>query len=179
MVNAVRILGSFLDRLPTDRLAPEVTDGRDGFVHPYKIGGGVAEASASLILRSFETAELAERAALLESIAADLRAEHPRATITVETKPQYRNMRDGLVEEPRALRFAEAATGAAGLTLRRTIIRGGTDGSLLTARGLPCPNLSCGQHGIHSPLEWTSEKQMRDAVRVVLELVRLWGGEAK
>ena len=179
MVNAVRILGSFLDRLPTDRLAPEVTDGRDGFVHPYKISGGVAEASASLILRSFETAELAEQAALLESIAADLRTEHPRATVAIGTKPQYRNMRDGLANEPRALRFAEAATEAAGLELRRTIIRGGTDGSLLTARGLPCPNLSCGQHGIHSPLEWTSEKQMADAVRVVLELARLWGGEAK
>ena len=177
MVNALRVLGAFLDRLPSDVLAPEVTDGRDGFIHPHRVEGGVAEASCTLILRSFEAADLADYAARLEAIAADLRAERPRATVTVETKPQYRNMRDGLAKEPRALRFVEAATGAAGLTLRRTVIRGGTDGSLLTALGLPCPNLSCGQHAIHSPLEWTSEKQMADAVRVVLELARLWGGE--
>ena len=178
MVNAVRILAAFLDRLPTDRLVPEVSDGRDGFIHPHRVEGGVAEASASLILRSFETDDLADYAALLENIAADLRTERPRAEIAVEIKPQYRNMRDGLAKEPRAVRFAEAATEAAGLPLRRTIIRGGTDGSLLTALGLPCPNLSCGQHAIHSPLEWTSEKQMADAVRVVLELARLWGTEA-
>ena len=177
MVNALRILGAFLDRLPKDRLAPEVTDGRDGFVHPYKVSGGVATATCSLILRSFETAELADQAALLRRIAADLEAEHPRASVAIETFPQYRNMRDGLAAEPRALRFAVAATGAAGLTCEQTIIRGGTDGSLLTALGLPCPNLSCGQHAIHSPLEWTSERQMRQAVDVVLELARLWGAE--
>ena len=177
MVNALRVLGAFLDRLPKDRLAPEVTDARDGFVHPYRVAGGVAEARCDLILRSFETDELKRQAALLDSIAADLRAEHPRAGIAVETRPQYRNMREGLAKEPRAVRFAEAATEAAGLELKRTVIRGGTDGSLLTALGLPCPNLSCGQHAIHSVREWTSEAQMTDAVRVVLELARLWGRE--
>ena len=178
MVNAVRILAAFLDRLPTDRLTPEVTDGRDGFIHPHTVRGGTAEASASLILRSFETAELKDQAALLEAIAAGLRTEYPRATITVEVTEQYRNMRDGLGKEPRALRFAEEATTNAGPDLKRTIIRGGTDGSLLTALGLPCPNLSSGQHAIHSPLEWTSEVQMGAAVEVVLELATLWGGES-
>ena len=177
MVNAVRVLAAFLDRLPTDALAPEVTEGREGFIHPYRVSGGVAEASAALILRSFETAELAGQAALLERIAADLRAEHPRATIEVRTEPQYRNMRDGMAKEPRAVAFAERATENAGLPLRRTIIRGGTDGALLTALGLPCPNLSCGQHNMHGPLEWTSERQMRDAVRVVAELAKLWAAE--
>ena len=179
MVNALRVLAAFLDRLPRRTLAPEVTDGRDGFVHPYHVGGGVAEATARLILRSFETAELAEQAALLETIAADLRAEYPRAEIAVDVTPQYRNMRDGMDREPRAVPLAVAATEAAGLAPRRTIIRGGTDGALLTALGLPCPNFSCGQHAMHTPLEWTSEKQMADAVRVVLELARLWGREER
>ena len=175
MVNAVRILAAFLDRLPTETDSPETTDGRDGFLHPYRIEGGVAEASATLILRSFETADLAAYAERLEAIAADLRSGHPRAEITVTTRPQYRNMREGMAEEPRALAFAEDATRAAGVEPVRSIIRGGTDGSVLTAMGLPTPNLSTGQHNPHSPLEWTSVEQMETAVRVLVELARRWG----
>ena len=177
LVNAIKILSTLLDRLPKDRLSPETTDGREGFIHPHRIVGTAAEATAHLILRDFETARLADHAAVLHDLAAVLRAEHPAAEILVETAPQYRNMRDGLGKEPRAYAFAKAATEAAGLTLQETIIRGGTDGSLLTAMGLPCPNLSSGQHNMHGPLEWTSEKQMADAVRVVVELARLWGRE--
>ena len=95
MVNAIRILSQFLAALPTETLAPEVTDGRDGFIHPYGVEGGVARASAKLILRDFDTGKLADLAALLESIAEPLRAEHPRATITIDVKKQYRNLGDG------------------------------------------------------------------------------------
>lgn len=177
MVNAVRILSEFLSRLPTARLSPETTDQRDGFIHPYHVEGGVAKSAARLILRDFETSALTEQHALLESIAASLRAEYPRATITIEIKRQYRNMRDGLVNEPRALAKAEAAVRAAGLTPEHTIIRGGTDGSLLTEKGLPCPNLSCGQHNPHSPLEWASLDEMASAVRVLVHLAEEWGRE--
>jgi tripeptide aminopeptidase len=175
MVNAIRILSDFLSRLPTARLTPETTDGRQGFLHPYHIGGGVAEASARLILRDFETAALAEQAALLESIAQSLRVEHPRAQIDVQIKRQYRNMRDGLPKEPRAIPKAQAAVRAAGLEPELTIIRGGTDGSMLTEKGLPCPNLSCGQHNPHSPLEWASLNEMQAAVRVLVALAEEWG----
>ena len=177
MVNAVRILSDFLSRLPTARLAPETTCGRDGFLHPYHIEGGVSEASARLILRDFETTALAEQAQLLEQIAATLRLEHPRARIEITVKHQYRNMREGLSKEPRAMPKAEEAMQAAGLTPKRSIIRGGTDGSLLTAKGLPCPNLSTGQHNPHSPLEWASLNEMETAVRVLMELAVVWGAE--
>lgn len=177
MVNAVRILSDFLSRLPTARLAPEVTDGRDGFLHPYHIEGGVSQAAARLILRDFETSALAEQAQLLEAIAQTLRAEHPRARIEITTKRQYRNMRDGLVHEPRAIAKAEAAMRAIGLEPKRSIIRGGTDGSLLTEKGLPCPNLSTGQHNPHSPLEWASLDEMETATRVLVELAVEWGRE--
>lgn len=175
MVNAIRILSDFLSRLPTARLTPETTDGRDGFIHPYHIEGGVAEASCRLILRDFETAALAEQAQLLESIAAALRAEHPRAQIEIAVKHQYRNMREGLAKEPRAIPKAEAAMRAVGLEPKLSIIRGGTDGSLLTAKGLPCPNLSCGQHNPHSPLEWASLDEMQTAVDVLVQLAVEWG----
>lgn len=175
MVNAVRILAEFVARLPRARLAPETTDGREGFIHPYHMEGGVAEASARLILRDFETSALAEQAALLESIAQGLQAEYPRARIDVSIRRQYCNLREGLAREPRAVAKAQAAMRAVGLNPELTIIRGGTDGALLTEKGLPCPNLSCGQHNPHSPLEWASLHEMWSAVRVLVALAEEWG----
>ncbi|MCG6155351.1 peptidase T [Rubinisphaera margarita] len=177
MVNAIRILSAFIDRLPQRTLSPETTDGREGFIHPYHIAGGVAEASARLILRDFEDDALQVQADLLRSIAASLEAEFPLAEIQIEIREQYRNMREGLKKEPRALQFAIEATAAAGLEPHQDIIRGGTDGSLMTAAGLPTPNLSSGQHNPHSPLEWTSEIEMLSAMKVLVELARRWGQE--
>jgi tripeptide aminopeptidase len=177
MVNAVRILSDFISRMPTDRLSPETTDGRDGFLHPYQITGGVASASARIILRDFETPKLAEYARLLETIAQELRVRHPRAKIEVEIHKQYRNMRDGLPKEPRALGKAVEAMRAAGLEPEMSQIRGGTDGSVLTERGLPTPNLSSGQHNPHSPLEWTCLEEMQKAVDILIELAKAWGRE--
>jgi len=177
MVNAIRILSAFLDRLPVDTLSPETTEGRDGFLHPYHVEGSVASASARIILRDFETAKLRDQANLLEGIAGELRAKHPRARIDIEIEQQYRNMGDGLKKEPRALAKAIEATRAAGLEPRMSIIRGGTDGSRLTELGLPTPNLSSGQHNPHSPLEWTSVEEMQQAVEILIELANAWGKE--
>lgn len=177
MVNAVRILSEFIRRMPTAELAPEVTSGREGFLHPYAIEGGVASASVRIILRDFETPNLARHAALLKRIATELQAEEPRATIRVETRRQYRNLGDGLKREPRAVRKAEEALRRIGRTPELSIIRGGTDGSLLTERGLPTPNLSTGEHNPHSPLEWTSREELQCAVDAVVELVRGWSEE--
>lgn len=177
MVNAIRILSQFIAALPVDRLCPEVTDGRDGFIHPYAIEGGVARASAKIILRDFDTEQLASQAALLESIAEPLRAEHPRAKITVDIRKQYRNLGDGLRDEPRAVSKAEEAMRKAGQEPELAIIRGGTDGSLLTELGLPTPNLSTGEHNPHSPLEWTSVEELQAAVEVLVALAECWSSE--
>jgi tripeptide aminopeptidase len=177
MVNAVRILSEFISRMPTDRLSPETTDGRDGFLHPYQISGGVESSSARIILRDFETAILGDHARLLEKIAQELRAKHPRAKIEVEIKKQYRNMRDGLAKEPRALAKAIEAVRASGIEPEMSQIRGGTDGSVLTERGLPTPNLSSGQHNPHCPLEWTCLEEMQKAVDILIELAKAWGRE--
>jgi tripeptide aminopeptidase len=177
MVNAVRLAGMFLDRLPRLLLAPEVTADREGFLHPYRIEGGVAELKMRILLRDFETPKLSEKAELLRAAAQLLRAEFPHAKIDVAVTPQYRNMAEGLTKEPRALAFADTAMQKAGLTPKRCIVRGGTDGSRLTELGLPTPNLSCGEHNIHSPLEWTCLEEMQSAVRVLVELAGLWGAE--
>lgn len=177
LVNAIKILAEFLDALPKEALSPETTDGREGFVHPYAISGGVASAEARVLIRDFDEEGLAAHAALLASIATRLRGAHPKAAITVKISPQYRNMREGIAKEPRALALALEAMRQAGIEPSESPIRGGTDGSLLTSLGLPTPNLSTGEHNPHSPLEWTSLEEMEAAVEVLVRLADLWGRE--
>jgi tripeptide aminopeptidase len=177
MVNAVRLAGLFLDRMPRLVQAPEVTDGRDGFLHPYTIEGGVAKVTIRILLRDFDSAKLEVRAELLRGIARTIEAEYPTATVDVQITRQYRNMADGLAKEPRAVALAQQAMQRAGLEPKLTIVRGGTDGSRLTELGLPTPNLSTGEHNIHSPLEWVCLEEMATAVRVLIELARVWGEE--
>jgi tripeptide aminopeptidase len=175
MVNAIRLAGQFLTRLPWHRLAPETTDKREPFFHPYIIEGGVPEAKIRILLRSFQTAELADLAKVLQTIAATLEAEHPRAKIAVDIKKQYRNMLEYLEKEPRAVKLAVEAYRRIGVQPVYQSIRGGTDGSRLSEMGLPTPNLSTGMHNFHSPLEFACLEQMETAVKTLVELARLWG----
>jgi tripeptide aminopeptidase len=174
MVNAVKIAGEFLSRLPKNMLSPETTADREGFLHPYIIEGGVGQVKIKVLLRDFATAKLADQAALLEQAAQFCRHEYPRAKIEVDITPQYRNMADGLADEPRAVQYAVDACQRLGRTPNLTIVRGGTDGSRLTELGLPTPNLSCGQHNPHSPLEWACLEEMRAACEHLAELAARW-----
>jgi len=177
MVNAIGILAEFLTQIPPELGRPETTRDRTGFVHPYQIEGGVAEAQVRILLRDFETENLHRFAEGLRHVARAVEARHPRSRINVEVRPQYRNMRDGLAREPRAVPKAVAAMRAVGLEPKLTIIRGGTDGSRLTEMGLPTPNLSTGEHNPHSPLEWTCVEEIQRAADVLVALAREWGHE--
>jgi tripeptide aminopeptidase len=174
MVNAIRLAGLFLDRLPRATLSPETTEGREGFIHPYQIEGGVPETKLHLLLRDFDTPKLADEAELLRTIARQLSIEFPAAKIDVDVRKQYRNMADGVKREPRAMAYAIEAMKRVGLEAKILSIRGGTDGSRLTELGLPTPNLSTGEHNPHSPLEWTCLEEMEMAVRVNVELAQVW-----
>jgi tripeptide aminopeptidase len=174
MVNAIRLAGLFLDRMPRATLSPETTEGREGFIHPYQIEGGVPETKLHFLLRDFDTPKLAEEAELLRTIARQLTFEFPAAKIDVEVRKQYRNMADGVKREPRAMSYAVEAMKRAGLEPKILSIRGGTDGSRLTELGLPTPNLSTGEHNPHSPLEWTCLEEMETAVSVNVELAQVW-----
>jgi tripeptide aminopeptidase len=177
MINAVRLAAMFIDRLPKRTLSPETTADREPFLHPLTIEGGTGEVKIGFLLRSFDTADLPVQAELLREIARQVEREYPGSRVKVETRKQYRNMRDGIAKEPRAIKFAEEATRRAGLEPKFKIIRGGTDGSQLTEKGLPTPNLSTGEHNPHSPLEWTCLEEMEAAVRVVVELCQVWAGK--
>jgi len=173
MVNSIRAAGEFISRMPAD-ISPERTDGRAGYLHPYVLHGGVAETTLKILLRDFETAKLTEHAARLQIIADEVSAVWPETKIEIKIKEQYRNMADGLVAEPRAVDYAVDAHTALGRTAKKTIVRGGTDGSRLTEMGLPTPNLSSGQHNIHSPLEWACLDEMLAAAEVGIEIVKRW-----
>ncbi len=173
MVNAVRLAGRFLSALPAE-ISPERTAGRDGFIHPVEISGNADRCTVRMILRDFELPGLAAKRATVEQVVAGLRIVEPRAVFTLTIAEQYRNMRYGLEKDMRAVEYAREAMQRAGLTPASTAIRGGTDGSNLTARGLPCPNLFCGTHEAHSQREWVSVQDMAKSVETLLQLARLW-----
>ena len=128
-----------------------------------------------MLLRSFVTAELKDQAKILRNVADSITAEFPKAKINVKVTKQYRNMIEHLTAEPRAVDLAAKAVKKLGIAPKFQSIRGGTDGSRLSEMGLPTPNLSVGMHNFHSPLEFACLEQMETAVKVLIELAKLWG----
>jgi len=174
MINAVRAAGHLLAQLPHDRLAPETTEGREGFLHPYEITGGVSEVRLKILLRDFDSEALTEQADMLRAAAETTKRLFPGVEIEIDVRTQYRNMGEGLAKEPRAVDCAKRALEKLAATADLAIVRGGTDGSRLTELGLPTPNLSTGQHTPHSPLEWACLEQMVHAVEWVVAIAETW-----
>ncbi len=179
MVNALRAAGEFLARLPRKSLAPETSSGREGFLHPYVIQGSVAEVNIRVLIRDFDSDMLEQHAQTLSQTARSVEEDIPGCQVQVAVQPQYRNMADGLQHEPRAVTLAQEAHERLGRSAELTVIRGGTDGSMFTAKGLPTPNLSSGQHTPHSPLEWACLDEMTQATEVLLELVQVWASKGQ
>ena len=173
MENAIKIASALIARLPAD-MAPETTEGRQGFIHPVSVSAQMDRATIQLILRDFEEAGLAAKAELIDTLAREVLADYPGSSYRLTVRPQYRNMKSVLDHCPDVVEHAVEAIRRAGLTPHLGSIRGGTDGSRLSAMGLPCPNLFAGGHAFHSPLEWVSRQDMESATRTVVELARIW-----
>jgi tripeptide aminopeptidase len=173
MEHALKIAARIVDRLPKD-LAPETTEGREGFLHPTGLQGGLDSATLSLIVRDFTEQGLKDKEALLETIVREVMADFPRSSYTFEVKQQYRNMKVVLDRHPEVVAYALEAIARAGLEPVRSSIRGGTDGSRLSFMGLPCPNIFAGEHAFHSRLEWVSVQDMEAAVRTIVHLAAVW-----
>lgn len=174
LVNALTWAAKFVALLPEATRTPETTQDRQGFIHLYGIEGNPARAKLSFILRDFEREGLAAHGALLESICASLRAAEPRLEVTCEISPQYRNMRYWLENDMRPVEIAAQAIRDAGLEPIYRTVRGGTDGSQMTEKGVPTPNLFTGQQDLHGPLEWISVQDMARSVDVCLGIARRW-----
>ena len=174
LVNAVKLAADFVASLPRAGLSPETTEAREGFVHPSRIVGSAEEAVVSLIVRDHDNALLDEHTQLVEGLAAAIQEREPRARVTVETTETYRNMRAAIDRHPRVIAAAEEAIRRAGVEPVRSLIRGGTDGSVLSERGLPTPNIFTGGQNYHSLREWASVQDMAAAAATVVELARVW-----
>jgi tripeptide aminopeptidase len=173
LVNAARLAARILAALPAD-LTPEATEGREGFIHPYELTGTAGEATIRAIVRDFEEDRLAEHVALLRRTAEEVVTGEPRATLEFTEKRQYTNMKRAIERVPAAVETAERAIRAEGLEPVRTPIRGGTDGSRLSAMGLPTPNLFTGGSEYHSVREWASVQDMAAAAATVVRLAAEW-----
>ncbi|MEQ8479195.1 MAG: peptidase T [Hoeflea sp.] len=173
MENAIKIASDIVARLPRD-LAPETTDGREGFIHPVGISGSMDAARLDFIVRDFVDEGLAEKEALLRTIAEEVMAGYPGSTMRFTVSEQYRNMKQVLDRHPEIMDNLLEAVRRVGLEPVTSSIRGGTDGSRLSFMGLPCPNIYTGGHSYHSPLEWISVQDMQKSVDTIVELVKVW-----
>jgi tripeptide aminopeptidase len=173
MENAIKAVSDIVARLPRD-IAPETTEGRQGFIHPVDISGSMDSAKLQLIIRDFTEEGLKEKEDLLEKITREVMAAYPGSTHSFTVKHQYRNMKQVLDRHPEIMDNLEEAVRRVGLTPVRHSIRGGTDGSRLSFMGLPCPNIYTGGHAYHSPLEWVSVQDMEKAVETIVALVQVW-----
>jgi tripeptide aminopeptidase len=174
LVHAGRLAARIVAALPVDRLTPETTSGREGFIHVVDLRATAAEATIELIVRDFDDDLLQGHVDLLRHTAEEVMATEPRARMTFDAHHQYPNMRRHLEAFPEVVAAAEDAIRAEGIELIRTPIRGGTDGSLLSAKGLPTPNIFAGGHEFHSVREWVSVQDMAAAAAVIVRLAGIW-----
>jgi tripeptide aminopeptidase len=174
MVNAIKLGARLLERLPKADRSPETTDEREGFVHPTRFTGTTAEAELRFIARDFDAGKLAEHEQLLRGLAEELAAEEPRARISVTADESYRNMKEFLDRDPAVTEAADEAARRCGIEPWREPIRGGTDGAMLSARGLLTPNIYTGGQQFHSVLEWASVQDMAASAATIVELAKVW-----
>ena len=174
MVSAIQLAAKLIASLPRERCAPETTSGTEGYIHPTRVLGGVERATIDLILRDFELAGLAKKRAMLNGLCRGLQAVEPHAQIKCQIRKQYRNMAYWLRKDMKPVELAREAIRGFGLEAIEYPIRGGTDGSRLTELGVSTPNLFCGEHNVHGPLEWVAVQDMELAVKVCIRLVEIW-----
>jgi len=178
LINAMKIAGEILAALPKDRLSPESTDGRRGFIHPVRVEGIAEKCTIDFIIRDFDTEGLKKKEDYLRTQIEERLRTYPKASFEFHVIEQYRNMKEVLDQHPQIVEYAKEAIHRSGLSLKMESIRGGTDGSRLSFMGLPCPNLFAGEQAIHSKLEFISVQDMNKAVETMVHLAMIWEEKA-
>jgi tripeptide aminopeptidase len=173
MVNSIRAMADIIARMPKD-IAPETTEGYEPYIHPHALEGSEAESTLKILLRDFHTPGLDTLKEKLEDIITEVQALHPKTTIELKIIEQYKNMKDYMGDDARVLDCLWEAAGRAGLDQKWVPIRGGTDGSRLTEKGLPTPNIFTGGANYHGKTEWLSVWGMEKSVETVVHLTQLW-----
>jgi tripeptide aminopeptidase len=174
LVNAVKLAAELVTLLPRDRLSPETTEDRQGYIHPHRIAGNAEEAVVDFIARDHDDVLLEQHVELLHGLVQEVANREPRAHIEIEVRDSYRNMRPYIEENPRVVDAALEAIRRIGAEPKLAITRGGTDGAVLSSRGLPTPNLFTGGQEYHSLREWASVQDMAAAAATIVELAGVW-----
>ncbi|MDB4873867.1 MAG: peptidase [Gemmatimonadetes bacterium] len=178
MVNSIHAFADYLVHMPADML-PETTDGRVGFVHPYVGAADVETSQIKILLRDFDLSGLEAKEQLLRDLASATERKFPGVTVQLDVKENYKNMKEVLKDYPQLTENALEAARRAGLTPFTMPIRGGTDGSKLTFRGLPCPNIFTGGHNFHSKLEFNSRRGLEKTTETLVHLVQLFAEQPR
>lgn len=172
MVNSIKLASRLIDAFPEDQ-APETTEGYEGFIHPNKIEGTVAETSVRILIRDHDKEKFEAKKSLLKDLVRKLAEEEPRANVSLTIKDSYENMRPYLDKTPKVMEIVREAYRLAGIPISEEPIRGGTDGARLSVRGLPCPNVFTGGLNYHSVYECVPVPSLEAAAEVALSLVKL------
>ncbi len=178
MESAIKILSAIIDALPKDKLTPEATQLKEGFIHPVSMQGNVEQAQAQFILRDFDDELLATHGEMLRSVVDRVMKAYPNSSYDLKIKEQYRNMKNVLDEHPHIIENGLLAIERAGVAPKRQRIRGGTDGSRLSLMGLPCPNIFAGEHAFHGKEEWVSVQDMEKAVQTIINIAVIFEEKA-
>ena len=180
LINSMYAAGAFLEAfkqaVPN---RPETTEGREGFLHPYSAAMSEETSAIKILLRNFDINGLVAQEGAVKKVIADIQKRYPDVKIDYESKLGYLNMKEVLKDYPQLTDYAIEAAKRAGVTPEIRPIRGGTDGSNLTARGLPTPNLFTGGHNFHGKLEFNSRKGLEKSTETLVNLVQIWAEKSK
>ena len=170
MINASLVAAEIIHMLPEDEI-PAKTEGYQGFFHLCSMEGNVSRAGLDYIIRDHDAGKFARRKEQMEEIEKRINEKYGEGTAKLTIWDEYRNMAEVLKDCPEVIQMAKDAAAAVGLTPVTEPVRGGTDGSQLSFRGLPCPNLGTGGYAYHGPYEHAVAEQMDQAVEILKELV--------
>jgi len=172
--SAIKMASEIIDQLPKDKLSPETTEGREGFIHPLTINGMVEKVVIKFIIRDFTEEGLKKLESYLEDVAKKVANNYKGSSVDFEVEEQYRNMKIILDKHPEVIEHAKEAMKRAGIDYFMKSVRGGTDGSKLSFMGLPTPNIFAGEHAFHSKMEWISAQDLAKSAETIINLGIVW-----
>jgi tripeptide aminopeptidase len=174
MINSIKIATYFMELLPKDKLSPETTEKREGYVHCVAFNGMEEKTILKFIIRDFIDEKLIEFENFLKQLVEKAVAQFPGSRYDFEVVEQYRNMKQILKDHPIIEDCAMEAMKRLDITPIQNPIRGGTDGSRLSFMGLPTPNLFAGGHSFHAITEWIAVQDMEMSVRLIVTLASIY-----
>ena len=172
MINSMYIATDYINSLPRME-TPEHTEDREGFFHLYSVNGEVDSTKLQYIIRDHDKNHFEARKEMMIKLANDINTQHGKEVVTVEISDQYFNMREKIEPVMHIVDIAEKAMKQANIEPNIKPIRGGTDGSQLSFKGLPCPNIFAGGHNFHGRYEYVPVESMQKAIEVIVNIAQL------